>query len=160
MVWLYISVAICCTQIPLFDVLGYESAMLFGVVSSIVVLLTIELPYKNEPYLKWCVTEIQKQVLPLMAPIGVFALNSLSVQNCDWWGGLLFWFVIPIQTVVVVVGLTGVSAQILVRKVRSLVMFVLIVDVVFLVWRLAWWPPISGFNFLIGWFQVQFTMKR
>ena len=150
--WVYVVTAICCAQIPLLNVLGYEAAMVFGVVSAVVVLLTIELPYKRESFVSWWIRETVKQIIPLMTPIIVFGLNSIVVQNCDWLGGVQFWFVIPVLTVVIVSGMVGVVSQITASRIRTIVLILLLCDVVFLLWRLAWWPPVSGFNILIGWF--------
>ncbi len=126
MVWVYLAIAIGCSQIPLLDVLGYESSFVFGIVSGLIVLLTIEHPYKDEPFVRWWMGEVYNQILPLLAPIGVFVLNSFVVQNCDWLGGLQFWVVIPMMTVVIVSGMIGVVSQFISNRIRTVVFLLLI----------------------------------
>ena len=152
MIWVYIVVAFVCSRLPLVNVLGYEAAAVFGVVSTTVVLCTVRLPETSGSLFVWWRTEFERQVKPLYAPVVVYFINSLFVQNCDWIGGLQFWIVIPILGVAIVLGLVAAVSQLTSMKVQGMVALLLIFDALFLLWRLAWWPPIAGFNLTIGWF--------
>ena len=152
MTWCYVILAVVVSRFPLFDILGYESAAIFGIVSSIMVLFTVELPYKNESLLDWWIRESIRHLKVLNLVPFVYVVNSFWVQNCDWWSGIQFWIVIPCVSVLLVVGFVGITSGFRLSKVRSLVAVWLIVDVLWFAWRLAWWPPINGYSIMFGWF--------
>lgn len=152
MYWCYFVTALLVSRVPLFDILGYESAAIFGVVSSVIVLFTVELPYKQESLLDWWIRESIRQLKALNLVPFVYVLNGIWVQNCDWWSGVHFWLVIPCTSVLLVVAFVGIASACRIFRARGFVAVCLFLELVWFGWRLAWWPPINGYSITFGWF--------
>ena len=152
MYWCYFIVALLVSRVPLFDILGYESAAIFGVVSSVMVLCTVELPYKQENLLDWWMHESSRQLKALNIVPFVYMVNGIWVQNCDWWSGIQFWIVIPCASVLLVVAFVGIASGFRISKARGFVAVCLLLELLWFAWRLAWWPPINGYSITFGWF--------
>ncbi len=148
----YLVIAFFVSRFPLLGILGYESAAVFGVIATVVVLLCVEEPYKNEDLWMWWLTESRRQIIGLNTTLIVYVVNSTVVQNCDWSTGIQFWLLIPCLTVVITVGLIGVLCRLNIYRPRLVVFILFSLDALFLLWRLAWWPAISGYSLTFGWF--------
>ncbi|MBI2619286.1 MAG: hypothetical protein HYW57_04335 [Ignavibacteriales bacterium] len=95
--------SLVCTQIPLFNYLGFEfsvlTALVAGYVSGLYVLLQSR---KTGPGVQ--VLELYMQTLPvalffLLPPLAVIALNAIFIKNCSFPQGLMFYALIPLPTV-------------------------------------------------------------
>ena len=85
--------------IPLFQIVGYESAAIGGVFFSILSLFAL---HKNVHEKKIDVKETRKVVRfwieswgLLIPALCVLILNGLRVETCAWGDGFLFWLIIP-----------------------------------------------------------------
>lgn len=101
------AIALC--FVPLFNLLGYESAAFFGVLLGLLTtgltlhahgqgLLCAPLSQKageqQTPVSSFLVTYARHLGLVIM-PLWILGLNALRIPNCDWWAGFWFWLLIP-----------------------------------------------------------------
>ena len=160
-----VGVALC--FVPLFNLLGYESAAAIGLTSGLAAaalvldaLRTGALRAPLDPAraagpLADFAARVPGWWFGLLGPPALaLALNAARVKNCDPKLGLAFWVAIPAVSVVVGAALAfGAAAVARSTAARAaLVLAVVVADAAFLAWRLAWWPPIHGHTLLAGWF--------
>lgn len=161
-----VGVAVALCFVPLFDLLGLESALVMGVVLGLAALLltdhalaTGRVGHPIDPLRGGSPSEDFFALLPrhlaLLLPTGgVLLLNALRVRNCDPVQGLVFWLLIPAVSIVVGQGLAWGAGAVAVRRLPRLVLALglVLADVCWFAWRLAWEPSIMGHTLLLGWF--------
>ena len=151
--------------VPLFDLVGYESAAACGLVlGAAAVDATIRAvkggrlaaPLARErttsPTLDFSRLLLRLELVQLI-PLALLGLNAVRVQNCDPVGGLLFW--IAIVPGAILVGATVAWAAMCVAPIRFAPLIagtILGLDVLWFGLELAWHPPITGHSFLFGYF--------
>lgn len=161
-----VGVAVC--FIPLFNLLGYESAAFFGaLVGPVVVFLTLH-NFRHglleEPLAAERVQHSIKDFFGLgirhcamlVVPAVALCLNALRVKNCDFVTGGLFWLTIPVMSVWVGQGVGwAVAAAVPPRRwLRNVVAVVLLAaSVVSFGLHLALEPPITGHQLFLGYFS-------
>lgn len=159
--------AVACA-IPLFNLVGYESAALFGVVCGPVsVFLTLHAfhtgdlasPLASErsrhPFDDFARLAGRHLGL-LVVPLGVLSLNALRVQNCDFATGLLFWALIPVPAILVGQTVGWVLAAVGPRRrlYRHLAaVAVIVASAASFGLHLALEPPIVGHQWFLGYFS-------
>lgn len=153
--------------IPLFNLIGYESSALFGVLGGLVALgLTVSdygkgrspSPLSNRveaPVRAWAI-RFSRYLIYLLPPALLLALNAFRVTNCDPAAGAAFWFVITVPSVAIGTALGLVIAAIAWDRpwlARSLVIAVFVGSVLDFGFRLAFQPPIVGYHLFLGYFS-------
>ncbi|MEC8425474.1 MAG: hypothetical protein VX000_16930, partial [Myxococcota bacterium] len=158
------AVALC--FVPLFDLLGLESALVMGVVLGIGSALRTDHafatgrvgrpldPSRGGPPSGDFFRLLAGHLALLVPTAGVLGLNALRVPNCDPVQGLVFWGVIPAVSIVVGHSLAWLAGAWAARRSLRLLIVAGIVfaDVAWFGWRLAWEPSIMGYTLLLGWF--------
>lgn len=122
----YAAAGICCAFVPLLDTLGYESALVFGLLAA---WIGAVLPLSLRPVLRrlsareeaarsgapsdgaarkallrgsgvfshWIHLTLAQAAL-LLIPMAILTVNALFVRNCSMLDGVLFWLLIPMIT--------------------------------------------------------------
>jgi tetratricopeptide (TPR) repeat protein len=168
-VWfvLYAVIGLVACFVPLFDRVGYESAALFGLVAGLVVpFLTLH---------AYHIGDISSPATPgqgagardfgrlairhlsmLVVPVALLAANALRVQTCDFETGFAFWLAIPVVTTLLaqttgwcIAGWRSANAW---HRYAAVGLFIA-ATVGWFLWRLAMQPPITGHQWLIGYFS-------
>ncbi len=151
-----LGVGLCVT--PLAALLGYESAAVTGAVAGLVVLVSTlrRLPPAllsgAQSPARAFLALLPSHLALLLPPALLLILNAIRVPNCDLLLGVKFWLVIPVVSVII--GQTlGAAVSVLPRWRLPAALAVLGGEVGALLWRLAWYPPITGHEWLIGYFS-------
>lgn len=161
-----VGVAVALCFVPLFNLLGLESALVMGVVLGVGALLltdhalaTGRVGHPLDPLRGGAPAPDFFGLLPrhlalLLPTAAVLSLNALRVPNCDPVQGLVFWLLIPAVSIVVGQGLAWLAGAASRRRgVRLLIAGGLVLaDLAWFAWRLAWQPSIMGHTLLLGWF--------
>ncbi|MFH0989580.1 MAG: CDC27 family protein [bacterium] len=102
---LLVLYSLLCTQLPLFNYLGYEFSALTALVAGLLTgFLTISFwirwEKKKEPNL-WQFTRsaFAVEALLFLVPAVVLSLNAFVVKNCSWEKGILFYLFTPLPAV-------------------------------------------------------------
>lgn len=153
--------------VPLFNLLGYESAAAIGLTSGLAAAALVldalrsgrlraplDRARATGPLLDFAGRVPGWWFVLLGPPALALALNAVRVKNCDPKLGLAFWVAIPAVSVVAGAALAFAAAAVARSTAAraALVLAVVLADAAFLGWRLAWWPPIHGHTLLAGWF--------
>lgn len=158
-----VAVAAILCFLPLFDLLGYESAAAMGAVLGIIVLVRTARLFdtgalapplagdRRTGPLDDYLALLPGHLALVLPPAGLLLLNALRVRNCDISLGIAFWGVIPAVSVVAGQALAFGVAWLPRFRVLAGLALVLAQTGAFL-WRLAWNPPIAGHTWTIGWF--------
>ena len=143
--------------IPLFQIVGYESAAIGGVFFSILSLFALQ---KNVRERRLDVKDVSKIVrfwieswMLLMPALFVLVLNGLRVETCAWGEGFLFWLIIPPVSMALVQSFWIFGYTIHARFAWGMVLFSVLGELSVFFWRLANEPPIARYEWLIGWFS-------
>ena len=85
--------------IPLFEIVGYESAAISGVMASVLSLMALQknvregiLDSKDMYHVVRFWLESWVLIVPTLL---VLTLNGMRVETCAWGEGFLFWLIIP-----------------------------------------------------------------
>lgn len=164
LVLLFTLTACLCCFLPLFDILGYESAALMGIVCSFGVIWhshfsileedfssSLQLGVGESPSRKY-IRMLLVYLLFLIIPASILSLNALRVPNCDWGVGFLFWVAIPPISIALCLVISFLCHLLSSRHGHWLAMAVVLSEVALFGWRLAMEPPIMGFSWTFGWF--------
>ncbi|MEM1350642.1 MAG: hypothetical protein AAGI01_18920, partial [Myxococcota bacterium] len=161
-----VAAALVCCLLPLFNLLGYESSAVLGVLAGLGALFTTSaaidarafspLAVDSERPLVWFTELYARNLLTLLVPaLGVLTLHMIRVPNCDPLLGLAFWGVIPTGSVLIgqslAWGLSAVSSRHRVRL--GLGLAACVANGLALGVHLASEPPIIGHQWLIGFFS-------
>ncbi|MEL6349489.1 MAG: hypothetical protein AAFV53_40675, partial [Myxococcota bacterium] len=151
--------------IPLFNLLGYESAAAMGAAVGIATLLRTgwlfwrgHLTRPLDPNRPRSPSRDFFALLPMHLgliglPALLLTLNALRVQNCDLLLGAQFWLVIPTGAVVMGQMIPFLVAAVLPRGIVAASIGVLIVEALAFGIRFAIYPPITGHEWMIGYFS-------
>ncbi len=137
--------------IPLFNLLGYESAAFFGVVAGVWSAFLTPYGLKMTDLLP----SILRNLLGLVLPFFILLINALFVQNCDLFAGFLFWIFIPVFSVGFGSAISFSVTLVLPKKLHQLLASTCFVVFTFLYfgWLLAFEPPIIGHQLFLGYFS-------
>jgi tetratricopeptide (TPR) repeat protein len=153
--------------VPLFNLVGYESAAFFGVLSGLlgtgltlhayrVGLVEAPLAVDRARSPGWDFVRLFVRHMVLVAvPLVVLSANAFRVPNCDWTAGLGFWLLIPPMSLAIGQTLAWLALSLSVR--RRLLHFgvafgLAAMSAGWLLWHLATQPPIVGFQWWLGYF--------
>ena len=147
--------------VPLFDLLGYESAAAMGAVLGLTVLVRTAWAFDRgrlpSPLsgpggpLEAFLALLPGHLALVVPPALVLLLNALRVKNCDLSLGLAFWGLIPAVSVVAGQALAFAVSGLPRARLAAALLLVSAQTGAFL-WRLATDPPIAGHTWTIGWF--------
>jgi tetratricopeptide (TPR) repeat protein len=157
--------AVVMAFVPLFQLVGYESAAAVGVIAGIgSVFLTLHArasgvvagPLESEGGLDSFGWLLVVHWSHLLIPLAILGLNALRVTSCDPWSGLAFWGLIP--PVSVLIGQTvGWVVDAWVPKGRlarwGTAATVVVLSIASLLVQLAFQPPIIGHQWFLGYFS-------
>jgi len=167
LIWLAVVVAaVILCFIPLFDLLGLESALVMGVVLGLASLALTAHAIGSGQVPRPLASErtvspsgdffrlLPRHLALLLPTAGILALNAVRVRNCDPLTGLLFWLLIPAVSVVIGQSLAWLAAAVARRPSvqGGVAVAILLADLAWFGWRLAWEPSIMGYTLLLGWF--------
>ncbi|MAA78959.1 MAG: hypothetical protein CL916_06835 [Deltaproteobacteria bacterium] len=145
------------TFVPLFEIVGYESAAISGVIASILSLIALQKNVREgtlDPKEMYQVSRFWVESWLLIGPtLCVLVLNGLRVETCAWGEGFLFWIIIPPISMAIVQSLWILGHVIHTRFAWVMVILAVLSEVVIFFWRLANEPPIARYEWLIGWFS-------
>ncbi len=151
--------------VPLFNLIGYESAALFGVLGGVASLVLTSRRYRDElpmpiraedaPTVQWARATAQN-LMSLIVPFALLGANATRVENCDVAGGVAFWVTIPVASIAIGSLLGIVVGQVFWRRrwgLRAGAFLVFAASVVDFGLRLALQPPINGYHVFLGYFS-------
>ncbi len=166
--WVAVNlVALIMSFVPLFNLVGYESAAFFGVVLGILATgLTvhvvrcgrIEAPLSPNrtvgPIADFGRLALSHIALGL-GPLLILSLNGLRVLNCDWGAGFGFWALIPLGAILL--GQTAAWVALCIVPERRFAPWIIafsfpLADAAALAYQLAYQPPIVGHQWFVGYF--------
>ena len=149
-------------NLPLFDVLGMESAAAAGLIGGLgaLCLALTDLkkgpspidPGRHQSPVVGMARALPASLALLAPPFLLLLANGLRVRTCDYGAGLDFWLVIPLVSVVIGQTLGWVVASLSRRWRWTLALGFLGAELLAFGWRLAFEPPIVGYSLLFGWF--------
>ena len=153
---LLFGVAVVCTQIPRFNVLGYEFSMIMGLVAGIISgVLTLHFAHRrpSDMYiLRFVATMLGISELILIPPLVVMMVNAWIVPNCSFLSGFVLYLLIPAFSVVFGVTFATLISALFSR--RPGIWYAIIV-VAILLWPLSilyFQPQTYVFNHFFGFF--------
>ncbi len=168
-----VLVAVVLCFLPLTSLLGYEASAAMGVVLGIASmrLTTLELrtalkssssafgstSNRVDPVqhpLAWWLSRLGPRLLLTVPPAVVLLLNALRVKNCDPLGGVVFWALIPMVSVLFGHALVLVTTRLTGSARAGLLLGLGVVgfDTLWFFVRLVVQPPITGVHTLFGYF--------
>ncbi len=150
--------ALLCTQLPLFNYLGFEFSALLSLVGSLIVgLLTLSWWNKKREEFEGYVW---KFIASLIAPIGVLlvlpflilSLNAFFVKNCSFVQGILLYILLPVPAFLFAssLALLIATSRKKWRKTRFVLIWCVILLHIVIVTTLG--PQIFAFNPIVGYF--------
>lgn len=154
--------------VPLFGLLGYESAALFGALAGVAAaFLTLhgrQAGLYQAPIARRRLTSPTADFLRLYArhltllvvPALVLTLNAVRVPNCDFALGVGFWLTIPVVSVLVGQAIGWVVATVVPTSRRwqvGLAAAAILASAGTLLWQIGFQPPIVGHQLFIGYFS-------
>jgi len=154
-------IALIMAFVPLFNVLGYESATVFCVFATLFSgaiavrrLSDGTLSLGREPLGGLFLALCGRAAAPLAAPFAVLSLNALRVPNCDFLLGVALYLLLPVASVVVVCALALLTCAVTGRRrLRWLGYYALIaISVGASIGHLISEPPIVVYHLTIGYF--------
>lgn len=161
---LLVLLALAMCFMPLFNLLGYESAAATGAALGFIALIRTVLrvgrghvsPLLDLSRPSGPTVDFRRLLLEHLAliplPMLILTLNALRVQNCDLALGVQFWLVIPTGSVLVGQSIAW-AAAVLPRFRLLAALSVVLVELAAYGYRFAWQPPITGHQWFIGYFS-------
>ncbi len=159
--------AVVLAFVPLFNLVGYESAAFFGVMLGIfatgltvwmVRIGHIDAPLSKErsrgPAADFATLALHHLAL-VVGPLAILTLNGLRVPNCDWVSGFALWAVIVVPAILL--GQAAAWVAVTVAPQRKVASWVIafsfpLADAAALVHHLVVEPPIVGHQWFLGYF--------
>jgi len=157
------ALALVLCFVPLFNLLGFESAAtagaLLGFIAAIRTARLIErgdIAPPLDPARRVGPTGdfrrlLLEHLLLIPLPMAIMTLNAVRVQNCDLALGAMFWLIIPTGSALVGQSVAW-AASALPRLRLVATLGILSAEVGLFAWRLIWQPPITGHQWFIGYF--------
>ncbi len=158
----YLLIAIVCTQVPLFNYLGFESSFAIALSGSFIAgFLAISLlnpGYRNsdpaaerfKPFRSFGTISLLQLIL-LVIPLAVLSVNALFVPNCDYLEGLAFYLLLPAVSVLFATGL-ALFCTVHYRHPRLLFVLYAVLSFVYVLLLGYFTPAIFSYNFFYGYF--------
>jgi tetratricopeptide (TPR) repeat protein len=159
--------AVCCF-VPLFNVVGYESAALFGVLGGLaapfLTLHSVRAQLVPRPGSSTRVVSptadffriYGRLVFVLLPPFLLLSLNAFRVQNCAWGVGMAFWLAIPVVSIFIGQAIAWVAVALAPFRPGaqiSLILLAILGSVGWVLFQLAFEPPIVGHHIFLGYFS-------
>ncbi|MGM0556512.1 MAG: hypothetical protein ACQEVA_09070 [Myxococcota bacterium] len=159
--------AVCCF-VPLFDVIGYESAALFGVLGGlaapVLTLHGVRAQLVPRPGSSTRVVSptadffrlYGRLVFLLVIPFALLSLNALRVQNCAFGIGVAFWLAIPVVSIFIGQTLAWGAITLIPFRRRwqaLLISLAILGSVAWVAVNLAFEPPIVAHQMFLGYFS-------
>ncbi len=143
--------AIVLAFVPLFNLIGYESAAFYGVMYGLAVgyLAFDELGWRG-----WA-RGLAERLALAATPFAVLSLNALFVKNCAYLMGVQFWLLIVVGSIAVATTV-GWAVRTLIasrRKGHAAIAVLSLASVADFGLRLAFEPPIVGHQWFLGYFS-------
>ena len=166
--WVLVNAAaLILAFIPLFNLVGYESAAFFGVVLGLLATGltvhavrsgTVESPLaesrRTAPAADFAHLALAHLALAT-GPLLLLTLNGLRVPNCDWGAGFAFWGLIVVPAILLGQAAAWIAVSLVPR--RAIACWAMafgfpLADGLALVHHLATQPPIVGHQWFLGYF--------
>lgn len=153
--------------VPLFNLVGYESAAFFGVLSGLMgtglTLHAHRMGLVEGPVSRERLTSPTRDFALLLGrhtpfvlvPLMILSLNALRVRNCDFVSGFGFWALIPPFSLAIGQALSWGALSLTPGKrylYRTIAFGAAALSGLSLLWHLAIEPPIVGFQWWMGYF--------
>jgi len=156
--FLLLAVSLLCTQIPLFNYLGYEFSAVIALLASFLAgLLTISMWRKSEGTYKGNVVSFSLRssgvlVLSLVIPLMIISANAFFIKNCSFSDGIVLFLLVPVPAVFFAHSLAVLLSVTLNgwRKTWFVLLWLLLLMHIVYVTLMS--PQIFAFNPLIGFF--------
>ncbi len=154
---LLVLVTVVCTQVPRLNVLGYEFAMVMGLVAGVIGgVITLHFAHRRPPgmyILKFVALMLGVSEILLIPPLVIMMMNAWIVPNCSFLDGLLLYLLIPGFSVVFSVTLASLISTLFSRRPG---IWYAIVIITILLWPLSilyFQPQTYVYNHLFGFFM-------
>jgi len=155
---LLVFVSLGCTQVPLFNYLGFEFSALIAVVLSLLAgLLTISLWQKSRgAYAGRLLSFTQRSALLfgflVALPFVIISANAFVVKNCSFLHGTLLFLLIPVPAVLLAHSVALVISVLIEHGRRSWFVFLWLLALLHIVYVTFTGPQIFAFNPILGFF--------
>ncbi|NOY06931.1 MAG: hypothetical protein GXO82_09960, partial [Chlorobi bacterium] len=117
---LLVGITLVCTQIPRLNVLGYEFAMVMGLVAGVIGgVITLHFAHRRPPdmyILKFVALMLGVSEIILIPPLVIMMMNAWIVPNCSFLDGFLLYLLIPGFSVVFCVTLASLISTLFTRR--------------------------------------------
>ncbi|HWP82977.1 MAG TPA: hypothetical protein VNN76_10025 [Bacteroidota bacterium] len=146
-------VALLCTQVPLFNYLGFEFSVLLAAVLSFLSGLVAIAYFQTSTSLAETVkkTTLASAVL-LFVPLVILSVNALFVKNCSFVDGIIYYLLLPLPSVIFSVALAFLLCALNVRWKKSWFVVALIVILLQIPYVTFAGVQIFAFNPVVGYF--------
>jgi len=150
--------SIFCTQVPLFNYLGFEFSALTSVIASFIGgLVTIALWRSRPAQDKFAPHQIivdssQASLLLLLIPFSIMSLNALVVKNCDYAEGAGFFVLINVPAVLFSNAVALTICMVVRRWWKTAFTFIFVLVLFHIVYVTFTGPQIFAFNPIMGFF--------
>jgi len=155
----YFLLAGALSQAPLFNYLGYEfsaamtipAALISGIVTIGFVRDDIHMPLSRRAFMPRLGGYFVVHLLLLLIPLVVISANAFVVKNCSFPGGLAYFALLPVCTVLFSVSL-GALLAVLFRRARIVfvgLVLLILCQILFITYTE---PQLFAYNFILGYF--------
>ncbi len=164
------TLAIALAFVPLFDLIGYEFSFVMAFAASFAGAhlgaaaaadirtngstsdrAALDARPIAELFSLW-VRKSLSLVLMLLVPLAIMALNALRVRNCNFFGGLAWYFLLPILSAICATGWALAAGFSLRRGGTALAILVVFASFAWSIYRLYRDPPIFAYDPFAGYF--------
>lgn len=135
--------------VPLFNLVGYESAAFYGVLLGLVAPF---LAFDDLTVDGWARACAQRLALAVV-PFAILSANALFVQNCAYLVGVQFWALIVVGSVVIATTLGWFVRCAEPKRPRLWIALLIAASIAEFAARLALDPPITGHHVFLGYFS-------
>jgi len=149
-------VSLFCTQIPLFNYLGFEFSALISIIGAFATaIMTIHEWRKTKGMIAPIVFFFRLAIvsmLLLLVPLVVMIVNALFVKNCSFAQGFMFFVLVPLPAVLFAVSVAMLISVALKRwrRLSAIIVLVLVLSQIIIETFTA--PQIFSFNQIVGYF--------
>lgn len=137
--------------VPLFNVIGYESAAFYGVLLG---LTTSFLGFDELDWRAW-MHAFRHRLILAAPPFAILTVNALFVKNCAYLTGAAFWGLIVGGSVMMATTLGWVVRNLVAsnRRAHAIIALIIAGMIADFGLRLAFEPPIIGHHWFLGYFS-------
>lgn len=148
--------SIVCTQIPLFNYLGFEFSALTSVIAAfLIAILAIHQWKRGEgltPPVVFFLRMSVVSVLLLFVPLAVMTANGLFVKNCSFMQGFMLFALIPLPAMLFSLSIAVLLSVVVKRWRKAAATVVLFLVLIQIVIETFTGPQIFSFNQIVGYF--------